>query len=340
MGLAIIALVFIASAIQAQDGFPPLVQLPTGAPALTTNPSVTKFKFAVAGDNRPATCCAQPATVTKIINAMAADQPSFVLWNGDAIFGKDYTVAPAQYAAFLSLFSRFNAPVFNAPGNHELSLKGGTSCKVGKSRIKKIDEPDRSGRLLQTYVASMKSAPYGVFRYGNSAFVGINTDDPLDVATIGNCAYNGFVGNVQRNQLEVTLKKLSADSSVQHIIVFMHRPLKDVGSHELGPLDGNWKSPYGAELKTFIDLMTAKSFPKMTMVFASHDHRYAAFGNLSRASPSSDGPTYLVTGGAGAPLSGCDDKPKDGAYYHYLLVSVDGPKIDVTVRRLSNQNCR
>jgi hypothetical protein len=336
-----------ASVINAAETFPPLPQLPTGAPALAANPSVTKFTFAVAGDNRPAVCCAQPATVSKIINAMAADGPAFVLWDGDAIFGKDYTKAPGQYGAFLSLFAGFTAPVFNAPGNHELSLKGTDECVISKKKTKKIDEPDLSGHLLQTYITSMKAAPYGVFRYGNAAFVAINTDDTLDVK-IGDCQYNGYVGHSQRKQLEATLDALSADNTVQHIVLFMHRPLEEKGSHQLEPLDGDWKSPYGKELRKFVDLVTNRKgkatkypFPKITMVFASHDHRFAAFGTMSRTAPSSDGPTYLITGGAGAPLAGCSDgKPKDGAYSHYLLVNVDGPAISVAVRRIGDQMCQ
>ena len=181
-----------------------------------------------------------------------------------------------------------------------------TECVIKKKKTKKIDEPDPSGHLLQTYITSMKTTPYGVFRYGNAAFVAINTDDTLDVA-VGDCAYNGYVGRTQRKQLEATLQALSADDTVQHIVLFMHRPLEDKGSHQLAPLDGDWKSPYGKELRKFADLVTNRKgeatkypFPKITVVFASHDHRFAAFGAMSRTAPSQDGPTYLITGGAGS----------------------------------------
>jgi len=66
--------------------------------------------------------------------------------------------------------------------------------------------------------------------------------------------------------------------------------------------------------------------PNVVYVFASHDHRYyqAVAGNASTTG-------FVITGGAGAPLSGCPDKPAAGAYYNYLQVSVNGPAVNLTV---------
>jgi hypothetical protein len=42
---------------------------------------------------------------------------------------------------------------------------------------------------------------------------------------------------------------------------------------------------------------------------------------------------FIVTGGAGAPLSGCKKggKGKPGAYFHYTTVTVSGPSVTVNV---------
>jgi hypothetical protein len=54
-------------------------------------------------------------------------------------------------------------------------------------------------------------------------------------------------------------------------------------------------------------------------------------------SPGGSGePTFIITGGAGAPLSGCDKggTGKPGAYYHYLVVTVHREMVTVTPQPL------
>jgi hypothetical protein len=55
-------------------------------------------------------------------------------------------------------------------------------------------------------------------------------------------------------------------------------------------------------------------------VFQGHDHAYDH--------QSVDGIEYFLSGGAGAPL---DAEPKDGGYFHFLLVHVDGQKLSADV---------
>jgi len=140
-----------------------------------------------------------------------AGAPAFVLWSGDTISGKKpdkEKKMKKEYEDFLGIVKGAGVPVFAAPGNHELNDKPKTqSCP------KAIDEPDPSGNLLKYWEASM-GAPFGVFRYGNAAFVSINTDDtvPPGVA-IPPCTYNGYVGAGQIAALSATLAGLAADPS-------------------------------------------------------------------------------------------------------------------------------
>jgi hypothetical protein len=50
-----------------------------------------------------------------------------------------------------------------------------------------------------------------------------------------------------------------------------------------------------------------------------------------RTDPTAVSPYYLVSGGAGAPLTG---KPKDGGFHNYMAFTVSGPMITARLVRL------
>lgn len=304
--------------------FATIHQLPTGAPALQPNPAVTQFTFAVAGDNRPAKP-GDPLTtpLLDIITTLGKNPPALVVWNGDTVSGKKHKGIKAQYEQFLGAFASLRVPLFNVPGNHELV----TDIPCGKD---KGEYP--SSKLLEVYGKSM-SAAFGTFRYGNAAFVLVNTDDLLDVTLKNHCDYNGYVSKTQLAALTETLAQLDADASVTHIFLFMHRPIHDNGSHQIGTTKSD---KYGHQVEDFRHAIDHGGYKKLLYVFSSHDHRLDVFPSnapLSGTSPSSGGePTFLITGGAGAPLAGCKSggKGKPGAYYHYLSVSVNGASVTIT----------
>jgi len=303
---------------------PPLPPL-NGTPSLGTGKGVTQFTFFVAGDNRPDKGDAPSAGFTAMIAAMqkVKPAPAFVLWGGDTIKGKKSSDAQTQYPLVLPYFAKLGVPVFNVPGNHELEKKGSGSCN---------DAPDTSGKLLNDYTKLMSSQPYGYFQYGNSVFLGVNTEDSLgSVAPPAGC-FNGFVSSTQLAQLQGTLAALATDDSVQNIFLFMHRPVRDNNSHQMQPDSQDKTSAYGQAVIAFTTAVNALKNPKVAYVFASHDHRYY------QATAGGSGVTgFVVTGGAGAPLSGCSGGTGNpGAYYHYLQVGVNGTSVTVTVVPLTN----
>jgi hypothetical protein len=296
---------------------PTLTQLHTGAPALGNGAGVSKFTFFVAGDNRPDKGDGPADGFTAVVTEMqmASAQPVFVLWGGDTIKGKSSSDAKKQYPIALKVFAKLNVPVFNTPGNHELNKKGSGDCN---------DALDSSGKLLADYT-SLMGPPYGVFQYGNSAFISVNTDDSLgNIAPPKGC-YNGFVSKSQREQLVATLAQLQNDASIQHIFLFMHRPVRDDNNHQMGPDSQDKGSKYATRMNEFLDTVNALKNPKVAIVFASHDHRYFD------ATPTGSTTRFLISGGAGAPLSGCPSKPRSGAYYHYVRIDVDGMSVKSTV---------
>jgi hypothetical protein len=313
---------------------PAIAQVPTGAPALQPNPSATQFTFAVAGDNRPAHH-SDPLTrpLLDIVKALATTPPAFVVWDGDVVFGKEDIGIDAQYRDFIGAFAKLPVPLFNAPGNHELVVATPIACGKWTAEL-----PDFSGAMRAGYVKSMGAAS-GVFRYGNAAFVIIDTDDDVDVTLTSACQYNGYVGLAQLAALKATLAQLSADPSVQHIFLFMHRPIHDPeNGAQIGSPNEN-TSAYGKQVQAFRHAIMNGGYKKLLFVFASHDHRlfiYPAGAALARTSPGGGKPVFIVTGGAGAPLSGCESGKgtQSGAYYHYFTVAVDGANVSVTVHPL------
>lgn len=316
--------------------FPTIKQLPTGAPALQQG-SATSFTFVVAGDNRPASN-GDPLTqpLLDIVKRLAAAPPAFVVWDGDTVYGKQDVGIDQQYAQFLAAFKPLPVAVFNAPGNHEMVVQTMIACGTTSDPYN-AELPDFSGSMMASYQNAM-SAPFGMFRYGNAAFLIVNTDDMLDLTIASACDYNGYVGKAQLAALQATLDQLAADSTVAHVFCFMHRPIKDKGDSQIGAPKGD-TSPYGQQVQAFRHLLDQGKYSNMTFVFASHDHLLYVDpapsnpnGPFTGSVPNKGAPVFIVTGGAGAPLSGCKKgKGKAGAFYHYLTVTVNGPNVTVNV---------
>jgi len=125
-------------------------------------------------------------------------------------------------------------------------------------------------------------------------------------------------GSDQYTWLEQTLSDAAADREIRHVWAFLHHSPYSSGSHgsstsvrsELSPLF----EQYGVEL-----------------VFAGHDHHY-------ERSVVND-VTYVVTGGGGAPLyavSGDTWTVESESVHHYILLDVEGPRLEYTAYRLDS----
>jgi 3',5'-cyclic AMP phosphodiesterase CpdA len=280
---------------------------------------VTKFTVFVAGDNRPAAGSKLSPAFSAMMKAMAAakTQPALVLWGGDVVKGKSADNAKKQYPAVVNAFLTLKLPVFTVPGNHELDLPGSKGCN---------DAPGNSDEW-NAYKNAVASQAYGYFTYGNSAFIGVNTEDALgsSFSKPAGC-FNGFVGAGQLSQLQAKIASFQNDKSIQHIFLFMHRPVIDDNHHQMQPDPVDQSTAYGIQLTKFTDyIKSLTTATKVRVVFASHDHRYYQADAVTGA------PAFIVTGGAGAPLAGCPKKGNAGAYYHYLRLDIDGAAYTVSV---------
>jgi hypothetical protein len=138
---------------------------------------------------------------------------------------------------------------------------------------------------------------YGSFDYGNSHFIAIDTEEI------------GDKGGVSAKQLAWLEADLEANRNAAHRFAFMHHPVFAKTASEEIP-----------------DPATREALHKLFVrygvktVFQGHEHLYYRSEH--------DGISYLVSGGAGAPS---DADPDEGGYQHYLLVSVDGDAVKITV---------
>ena len=319
----------ICAAGSAYGQMPALQPLPgTGTLAAGSD----SFTFVVAGDNRPATkCdstktppCAPPTPTTGQIFAAARKIPAaFVLWAGDSIYGKEpdnESYIESEYKAFLALAADAGAPVFNAPGNHEMD-----------------DQKDVPNATMQAFYPKYMSQPYGSFDYGNSHFIALNTEEIAPAGTkkspraktdSGTTLDPGYVS---KQQLDALAADLEANKDKAHIFIFMHHPIKPYTA-----ADGLNAASAQALVKLF------SKYNNIEYVLAAHEHLYfnpqsksGAGKPPGRADLVKLPPYYLVTGGAGAPLNGAGKKNKPSiSFFHYLVFTVNKNQVTVKLVKL------
>jgi hypothetical protein len=318
---------------ETRAGFPPLSAVPkTGQ--LQDQPGATKFRFIAAGDNRPAEeTLKQPQVLTQIFKDAQRFKSAFFLWSGDIIYGHEahHKKLEEQYEEFFGIAALARVPVFNSPGNHEMDT-------VTKTSTEKIETPDK--KLQDYYLEFMKfpakAPPYGAFDYGNSRFIAVDTEEvggpsPSPTATPPSGKKlkldPGFVSDVQLGLLN---QDLEANKNKAHIFVFMHHPIKPAkSSSALNPANA-------AALEALF-----KKHSNVSYVIAAHEHLYfnstgTTLAPADRTDPSTEGPAYLVSGGAGAPLDSCPGSDANCASYnHYLVFEVDRDTVKVQVVEVS-----
>jgi predicted phosphodiesterase len=111
------------------------------------------------------------------------------------------------------------------------------------------------------------------------------------------------------------LEGVLANSAQKYKFIFLHHPLypdKDKGKHY-----GNSLDRYPGERDKLQALFVKH---KVTMVFTGHDHLYLR--------KTVDGIPHIIAGGGGAPMYAAE---KDGGFYHFVMVTVDGDKVSAEV---------
>jgi calcineurin-like phosphoesterase family protein len=320
--LALLCALLWSTAAHAQADLPSLPPVPkTGQ--LSDDPTKTHFTFIAAGDNRPATPTSpQPATLSRILKDSKTHNPVFIIWSGDIIAGfrtagksmHKHTLEK-QYKDFFSIAAKAGVPIFNSPGNHEMDV-------ISKpSKNEHVETPDEKMQAL--YLKMMKypanAPPYGGFNYGNSRFIAVDTEEVPPITAVRSEAETVAKklkldpGFVSRQQIELLTADLEANKDKAHIFVFMHHPIKPASK-------GMRLNKENADT---LEALFAK-YPNVSYVIAAHEHLYFNAGG-------GNGPIYVVSGGAGAPLGKCpsDVEKKCSKTHHYLVFDVKGSQVDM-----------
>ena len=318
---------------QTGTGLPLLPQVPK-TPALQDQPNATHFWFIAAGDNRPSDKKSpQPSTPGQIFKQAQKFKPVFFLWCGDTIYGhtSDEATLQKQYEEFFRIVPTAKVPVFNSPGNHEMD----TVQMVGNDYV----ETPNAG-LQAAYLKYMKFPPnaptYGAFDYGNSRFIAVDTEEvagtdsnrsPGKVVSKAGRTTTLDPGSVSKAQMDLLTQDLDANKAKAHIFVFMHHPIMPAKS------DSGLNQADAAALQSLFG-----KYPNVSYVIAAHEHLYfnatgTTLTPADRQDPSTAGPSYLVSGGAGAPLEHCPGGAGSNckSFNHYLVFEVDRDTVKVQV---------
>ena len=328
---ALIALLGSSLARAQTNGFPQLPPVPhTGQ--LPENTTTTQFTFVVAGDNRPnGKTSIQPKILGQIFNDAQQYKPAFFLWCGDTISGHttDEKTLKEQYAKFITAAKQAGAPLFNAPGNHEMDLVMSTPGIAIEVPVPKMNE------YYLKYMRDPANTPpyaYGAFNYGNSRFIALNTEEvaPGDLTRSPGRTVKSLIkldpGYVSQEQVALLTQDLENNKSKDHIFIFMHHPI----------VPNKYDAGLTALLALELQQLFAK-YPNVSYVLAAHEHLYYnASANTLTPSPWKSGtsqpPIYLITGGAGAPLDKCGKNTGYcHSFNHYLVFTVNGDTVKVDV---------
>lgn len=159
-----------------------------------------------------------------------------------------------------------------------------------------------SQKIYQEYFKLPGNGLYYSFAVSDSLFIVLDSELPEQH------------GKIKAEQLK-WLRGVLENQKAAHIFVFVHRPLypdPKIGRHYGNSLDMQpvWRDELQ---RLFVQY-------KVEAVFVGHEHLYMK--------KQKDGIWHFITGGAGAPLYAGE---KDGGFFHFLLVKVDGPKVTVKV---------
>ena len=207
-------------------------------------PDGADLLFVVGGDNRPTGRNAPLPRVTRqIFSEIGMIRPDFVLWSGDVVYGYGDTPAELsrEYDRFARVAALAHAPLFDAPGNHEIHHRGGEPCE---DRAAEGEFARRFGSL------------YGSFDAGGAHFIA------LDTAQV--CAEDRIDGE-QRAWLEADLE---AHRSARAIFVFTHTEFFSSKTIDPDAAKGHPEIQGREELVALF-----RRYP-VRAVFSGHEHVY------------------------------------------------------------------
>lgn len=336
----------VPAAAQDSERVTPIAAAATPLPAEAQSAGITKFSFIAYGDTRGRHDgdVIQPEhsmVVESMLKAIKARKDTeypvrFILQSGDAVQRGE--IVHQWNISFVPLINRLTTeggvPYFLAPGNHDVSSattvddpKRAPGLRNYLDAVSALIPPDGSPRRLAGY-------PTYSFGYGNTFVIGFDADiagDEKQFAWV-------------KGQLEGLDR-----ARYTNVIVFCHQAPFSSGPHG------------GAKVEEATVQLRAKYMPlfhahHVRAVFSGHEHLFEHWVEHYTDAAGPHRMDLLVSGGGGAPIYPYTGEPDIEGYvkaneslkvslkhlvkpgnedsptpYHYLIVKVDGDKIDVQV---------
>lgn len=265
---------------------------------------MSAFRFIVTGDSRGKDFGINEMTFRRILENIKGleKQPDFILFLGDMVNGEDNL--EDELREWRDIAREYYPVTMYYPsiGNHENN--------------------EAIFNKVFNYLPNRQLRGYGrtvyAFDYFNSRFIILNSIRK-------NRNGNYVIDNVQLMWLEGLLK----DNTITHKFVAFHVPAFPTGHHYGGSLD--------SDIAARNRLWAIINKYKTTAVFSGHEHNYSR--RIIDSSFSSYGYNFrnkvyqIISGGAGAPLSGRRKDVKNVIIgpipeYHYIVVDVENNKIN------------
>jgi acid phosphatase type 7 len=250
------------------------------APSEPTRP----FSFVVYGDSR-----SNASVHAAIVRQIQAQDGAFLVGTGDIV------TSGSDLASWLSFFATEqpllrSRCLFCAIGNHELE-HGGAHTTFARY-------------FATSTPAEGSSAAYFTFRWGNTRFFVLDSNDTFDAQ--------------QGGWLRSELQKADSEAGLVHRMISTHQSPFSSGPH----------GPCKAMLRAAIPALLSQH--RVELIVAGHDHVYER-GEVS-------GLKYIVSGGAGAPLyplgPSAPGAQRAASAHHYVHVKVDADRVSITAYEL------
>lgn len=314
-------------------------------PSEAATAAITKFSFIAYGDTRgrhdgddiQAEHRLVVESMLQTIKATAATDPiRFVLQSGDAVVngGSARQLAVSYVPLINRLTQEGGVPYFLSVGNHDVGVSTNLNDVRRQTGLRNYFTANANLIPAEGSPRRLNGYPTYAFGYGNSFFVAFDSDIPDD--------------SVQFAWVKSQLEGLNRRRFV-NIVLFFHHPPFSSGPHG------------GATIETQALAIRNKWMPlfrqhHVRLLLTGHEHLYEHWVERYTDATGTHRLDQIVSGGGGAPLYAYTGEPDLRAYrnaaaaekvtlehlarpslepggnpFHYVVVHVDGAKIDVEV---------
>jgi len=314
-------------------------------PSEAATAAITKFSFIAYGDTRgrhdgdeiQAEHLLVIESMLQTIKASAATDPiRFVLQSGDAVAngGNARQLAVSYVPLINRLTQEGGVPYFLSVGNHDVGVSPELADVRRQTGLRNYFTANANLIPAEGSPRRLKGYPTYAFGYGNSFFIAFDSNIPDDT--------------VQFAWVKSQLEALNRRRFV-NIVLFFHHPAFSSGPHG------------GANIETQALAIRNKWMPlfrqqHVRLLFTGHEHLYEHWVERYTDATGPHRLDQIVSGGGGAPLYAYTGEPDLRAYrnaaaseqvsldhiarpsidpggnpFHYVVVHIDGAKIDVEV---------